>query len=101
MPARPKTTPLVRSSAILRGLATALTLTSLTGMTAFASTHVQNSSAPLQPAASSTTTSATVAATPAPTANRTTTTTRNRRTTVTSGVGTTTTTPARTRTAQS
>lgn len=99
MQPRSKTNPLVRSSAILRGLATALTLTSLTGMTAFASTHVQNASAPLQPGASSSTPAAvTVAATPAPTANRTT--TRGRRTTVTSGVGTTTT-PARTRTAQS
>ena len=99
MQTRSKANPLVRSSAILRGLATALTLTSLTGMTAFASTHVQNASAPLQPAASQSKAAVTVAATPAPTAARTTTASR-RRTTVTSGVGTTTT-PARTRTSQS
>ena len=95
-----KSSPLIRSSAILRGVATAITLTSLSGMTAFAATHVQNTSAPLQPSASAST--AAQASTTSTTTTRTTptTTNRNRRTTVTSGVGTTTA-PARTKTAQS
>lgn len=99
MKARPKSAPLIRNSAILRGLATALTLTSLSGMTAFASTHVQNTNAPLQPAASKSSTSTTASSTTT-TSPSTTTSTRNRRTTVTSGVGTTTS-AARTKTAQS
>ena len=100
MQSRTKTNPLIRSAAILRGIATAITLTSLSGMTAFASTHVQNTNAPLQPSAS-TTTAATSASSTTSSSSRSTTATRTgRRTTVTSGVGTTTT-PARTKTAQS
>ena len=98
---RPKSSPLIRSGAILRGIATAITLTSLSGMTAFAATHVQNTNAPLQPASSTsvaTTSAATTSSTS--TSTSTTTTTRSRRTTITSGVGTTTST-ARTKTAQS
>ena len=99
---RRKSSPLIRSSAILRGLATAITLTSLSGMTAFAATHVQNTNAPLQPASSTSaaTTSAATTSTSTSTSTSTTTPTRSRRTTITSGVGTTTST-ARTKTAQS
>ena len=77
--------PRIRSSAMLKGLATAVTFLSASGMTAFAATHVQNTAAPLQPSAPPTTAVAAVAI-PAPTA------TPRRRTTVTSGVTTTTTT---------
>jgi hypothetical protein len=89
------TSPLIRSSAILRGFATVITLSSLGGMTAFAATHVQNAAAPLAPSAAKTTTTAAIA-TPAPTSTATT----RRSTTLTSGVATTTTT-ARTKTKQS
>lgn len=92
------TSPLIRSSAILRGFATAITLSSLGGMTAFAATHVQNAGAPLAPSAPTTTAATTVVATPAPTARATT--SRQRATTLTSSVGTTTT-AARTKTKQS
>ena len=62
--ARPsKRQPLVRSVGAIRAIVVALTLISFGGMTAYAGTHLQNSGAPLTPAA------ATVAATPmAPTA---------------------------------
>jgi hypothetical protein len=92
-----KTAPLIRSSVVLRGVATAITLTSLGGMTSFAATHVQNAAAPLQPSASATTAAVTPTATPAAT-SRTSTTTR--RTTTITGVSTTTTT-ARTKTKSS
>lgn len=85
--------PLIRSSVFLRGLATAITLTSLGGMTSFAATHVQNTAAPLQPSASTTT-----AVTPVATGTTATTTTR-RSTTITGA--TTTTTTARTNTKSS
>ncbi len=88
--------PLIRSSVILKGAATAITLTSLGGMTAFAGTHVQNPAAPLQPSAATSTAAAPVA-TPAPTSR---TSTTRRSTTVTGGI-TTTTTPARTKTKSS
>ena len=91
-----KKAPLIRSSVVLRGVATAITLSSLGGMTSFAATHVQNTAAPLQPSAA-TTTAATPTATPAATA-RTSTTTR-RSTTITGAVTTTTT--ARTKTKSS
>ena len=39
--------PLVRSAALLRAIATAVTLTSLASMSAFAATHPQNTAAPL------------------------------------------------------
>src|SRR5438094_793061 len=57
----PDRSPLIRSSLLLRSLATAVTLSSLASMTAFAATHVQNEAAPLKPAApaSSTTVAAT------------------------------------------
>ena len=104
MRTRTTSNPLIRSSAILRGIATAITLTSLSGMTAFAATHVQNTNAPLQPTASTTATSTSTSASPSTSTStstsRSTTTTRSRRTTITSGVGTTTST-ARTKTAQS
>lgn len=88
--------PLIRSSVILRGIATAVTLTSLGGMTSFAATHVQNAAAPLQPSASTTTTAAsTPRATPAATAR-----TSTRRSTTITGAATTTTT-ARTKTKSS
>ncbi len=90
-----KTSPLIRSSAILRGFATAITLSSLGGMTAFAATHVQNAAAPLAPSAPAS--RATSLATPAPTSQ---TTTTRRSTTLTSSVATTTT-AARTKTKQS
>ena len=87
--------PLIGSSAILKGAATAMTLTALGGMTAFAGTHVQTASAPLQPTAP--TTSAAPAATPAPTSR---TSTARRSTTITGGIATTTAAP-RTRTKSS
>ena len=60
---RTKRQPLVRSVGAIRAIVVALTLLSFGGMTAYAGTHVQNSGAPLTPAA------ATVAATSmAPTA---------------------------------
>ena len=88
----PKNTrPLFTSSLALRGAATAVTLLSATSMTAFAASHVQNSAAPLKPAAPETTTvTAAATPTPAPTSAR-------RRTTVLPGV-TTTTGTARTKT---
>jgi hypothetical protein len=56
-------TPLVTSVALLRALATGITLLSLAGMTAYAGGHVRNAAAPLQPpapaAASATATPAT------------------------------------------
>ena len=91
------TNPVIRSSVVLRGMATAITLSSLGGMTAFAATHVQNTAAPLQPSASTTSTAVTPTAIPAAT-SRTTTTTR-RSTTITGAA--TTTTPARTKTKSS
>jgi len=88
--------PLIRSSVVLRGVATAITLTSLGGMTSFAATHVQNAAAPLQPSASTTTAAATLpTATPGPTAR-----TSTRRSTTITGAATTTTT-ARTKTKSS
>jgi hypothetical protein len=88
--------PLIRSSVVLRGVATAVTLTSLGGMTSFAATHVQNAAAPLQPSASTTAVTVTTpTATPAPTAR-----TSARRSTTITGVATTTTT-ARTTTKSS
>ena len=88
--------PLIRSSVVLRGVATAITLTSLGGMTSFAATHVQNAAAPLQPSASTTAAAATIpTATPAPTAR-----TSTRRSTTITGAATTTTT-ARTKTKSS
>jgi len=74
-----KTNPLVRSTLVLRAAATAITLSSFAGVSAFAATHVQNVNAPLKPS----TTTVAVVATATPT-------TRSRRTTVTSGVTTTT-----------
>ena len=50
-PRPPKPQPLVRSVGALRAIVVGLTLLSLGGMTAYAGTHVQNSSAPLAPAA--------------------------------------------------
>ena len=97
--------PLIRSSMFLRGLATAITLTSLGGMTSFAATHLQNTAAPLQPSASTTTAAITPtgtaapAATGAPAAIGKTTTTTRRSTTITGA--TTTTTTARTKTKSS
>ena len=76
-----KTNPLVRSTLVLRAAATAITLSSFAGVSAFAATHVQNVNAPLKPSA----TTVAVVATAAPTAA----TTRSRRTTVTGGVTTT------------
>ena len=93
-----KAAPLFRSSALLRGVATAITLSSLGGMTSFAATHVQNTAAPLQPSASTTTTAVTPTAIAAPAAIGKTTTTR-RSTTITGA--TTTTTTARTKTKSS
>ena len=93
----PKTAPLIRSSVILKGVATAITLTSLGGMTAFAGTHVQNAAAPLQPSSPATTTAAVPVTTPTPTSRAGTT---RRSTTVTGGIPTTTA-PARTRTKSS
>jgi len=88
--------PLIRSSVVLRGVATAITLTSLGGMTSFAATHVQNAAAPLQPSASTTTAAAALpTATPGPTAR-----TSTRRSTTITGAATTTTT-ARTKTKSS
>lgn len=81
------TAPLVPSSFALKTMATAVTLLSATGMTAFAATHLQNAAAPLKPAALDTTgVSANSIPTPAPTV-------RSRRTTITPSIGTTTTTP--------
>jgi hypothetical protein len=48
---KPKPQPLVRSVRALRAIVVGLTLLSLSGMTAYAGTHVQNSSAPLTAAA--------------------------------------------------
>ena len=48
---RPKPQPLVRSAGALRAIVVGLTLLSLSGMTVYAGTHVQNSSAPLTAAA--------------------------------------------------
>jgi hypothetical protein len=90
----PKRDPLIRSSVALRGMATGLTLLSLSAMSVFASTHVQNAAAPLKPTVASTnqqTTATAATPTPAPT---------SRRTTVTGRV-TTTTQAARTRTKSS
>jgi hypothetical protein len=99
-----KAAPLIRSSALLRGVATAITLSSLGGMTSFAATHVQNTAAPLQPSASTTTTAVTPTATAAPAATgapaamgRTSTTTTRRSTTITGAVTTTTTARSKTK----
>lgn len=52
--ARPPThNPLIRSATVLQALAAAITLLSLGGMSAYASTHVRNTAAPLQPPAQS------------------------------------------------
>jgi hypothetical protein len=48
---KPKPQPLVRSVGALRAIVVGLTLLSLSGMTVYAGTHVQNSSAPLTAAA--------------------------------------------------
>lgn len=89
----PKRDPLIRSAVLLRAIATAVTLTSLASMSAFAATHVQNSAAPLKPGASGTLAAGpALAATPAPAAA-----TTSRSTTV-AGRVTTTTTAARTKT---
>lgn len=45
--------PLVRSPNALRALAAGITMLSLSGMTVYASEHVHNAAAPLQPAAAS------------------------------------------------
>ena len=81
------TPPLIPSSFALKTMATAVTLLSASGMTAFAATHLQNGSAPLKPAALDTT-GVSVNAIPTPTAAA-----RSRRTTITPSIGTTTTTP--------
>jgi hypothetical protein len=83
--------PLIASTAALRVLAAAITLSSLGGMTIFASENLHASNAPLQPAAVATTT-------PAPTTAPTTVT--SSRTTVRSSVASTST-MAVTRTKQS
>ena len=62
-PRRPKPQPLVRSVAALRAIVVGLTLLSLSGMTAYAGTHVHNSSAPLTPAAAAAVDSSTATAT--------------------------------------
>lgn len=59
-----RTAPLIRSKYALRAIVTAITITTFTGMSAFAATHVRNANAPLQPAANA----AITQATPAPTA---------------------------------
>ncbi|MEP6693890.1 MAG: hypothetical protein ABJB39_04545 [Chloroflexota bacterium] len=64
-----KSNPLITSTLALRVLASAITLTSLGGMTIFASENLHASNAPLQPAA-------VAAATPTPTPAPTTVTTR-------------------------
>lgn len=86
-----KPNALLRSTYVFRAIVTGITLTTFTGMSAFAASHVQNAAAPLQPSADWTTASA-ATATPAPTARR--------RTTVTGQVPTTTAAP-RTRTRRS
>src|SRR3954451_4606751 len=97
----PKRSPLIRSGAILRGIATAITLTTLSGMTAFPAGHVQNTNAPLQPTSTAANTNTASAATTTTPSTTTSSSSRSqRRTTITSGVGTTTST-ARTKTAQS
>jgi hypothetical protein len=77
--------PLIASSVALRALATGVTFVSTVGMTAFAASHVQNTAAPLKPAAPAAVV-AQATATPAPTAT-------SRRTTVTGRVATTTAAP--------
>ena len=47
----PKRGPLIRSVGALRAIVVGLTLLSLSGMTAYAGTHVHNGGAPLTPAA--------------------------------------------------
>jgi len=79
--------PLITSSLALRGMATAVTFLSTVGMTAFAATHVQNTAAPLKPAAPASGVATQPTATPAPTA------TSRRTTTVTGRVATTTAAP--------
>lgn len=76
MDGRPrKPTPIIRSSTALRAIMAGITLTTFTGISAFAATHIQNPAAPLKPSADSSQTQATP--TPAPTArNRFTTTGR-------------------------
>jgi hypothetical protein len=83
--------PLISSTLVLRALAAAITLSSLGGMTIFASENLHAANAPLQPAAVAT-------ATPAPTTAPATVTTS--RTTVRRSVTSTSTTPL-TRTKQS
>jgi hypothetical protein len=46
-----KRKPLVSSVAVLRALATGITMLSLGGMTAYATAHLHDSAAPLKPAA--------------------------------------------------
>jgi hypothetical protein len=86
--------PLITSTVMLRTLATAITLSSFSGMTIFASQNLYASNAPLQPAA----VTVVATATPAPTTAPSTVTTS--RTTVRSSVANTTT-AALTRTKQS
>lgn len=94
-PTTPSRRPLIASSFALRALATGVALSTFTGMSAFAATHLLNGAAPLQPSAAATTLLTggddDDDARPAPTIAP------ARRTTIGSGI-TTTTTPARTRT---
>jgi len=46
-----KRKPLVSSVAVLRALATGITMLSLSGMTAYATAHLHDGAAPLKPAA--------------------------------------------------
>ena len=89
MTAPKKSNALIRSTYLFRALITGITLTTFTGMSAFAATHVQNSAAPLQPSADGTNAPA---ATATPTVRS--------RTTVTNQIPTTTAVP-RTRTRKS
>lgn len=94
-PKIPSRRPLIASSLALRALATGVALSTFTGMSAFAATHLLNAAAPLQPTAAATTLIGGRGddddRRPAPTIAPT------RRTTLGSGIATTTT-PARTRT---
>lgn len=95
--ARSASRPLITSSFALRALATGVALSTFTGMSAFAATHLLNAAAPLQPSAAAATTliaSDDDDRRPAPTVAP------GRRTTLGPGISTTTT-PARTRTRSS
>lgn len=63
MPTQPKPTPLVTSVAVLQALAVGITMLSLGGMTLYASDHLRNSAAPLQPSAARTATPVTTTTT--------------------------------------